>query len=46
MISKEKLNKKIVCVVGLGHVGLLLVETFSKHFRVIGFDINENRSHI
>lgn len=43
MISKEKLNKKIVCVVGLGYVGLPLAETFSKHFRVIGFDINEKK---
>jgi UDP-N-acetyl-D-mannosaminuronate dehydrogenase len=46
MISKKKLIKKIVCVVGLGYVGLSLAETISKHFRVIGFDVNENRLHI
>jgi len=38
MIIKEELTKKIVCVVGLGYNGLPLAETFSKHFRVIGFD--------
>jgi len=33
----------IICIVGLGYVGLPLVEAFSKHFNVIGFDINANR---
>jgi len=32
---------KTVCVVGLGYVGLPLSEAFSKHVKVIGFDIDE-----
>ena len=32
--------KEIICVVGLGYVGLPLALAFSKHFLVIGFDIN------
>jgi UDP-N-acetyl-D-galactosamine dehydrogenase len=46
MKKKEELNKKMVCVVGLGYAGLPLMETFVKYFRVIGFDINENRFYI
>lgn len=37
------LEDKIVCVVGLGYVGLPLAEAFSKSFRVIGFDVDEDR---
>lgn len=37
VISKEA----VVCVVGLGYVGLPLAEAFSRHLKVIGFDINE-----
>ena len=33
----------MVCVVGLGYVGMSLTEAFEKHFRVIGFDINEKK---
>ena len=38
---KEKFRNKeaVVCVVGLGYVGLPLAETFSKHLRVIGYDV-------
>ena len=43
MVSKINLKDKIVCVVGLGYVGLPLAVAFSKHFRVIGFDINERK---
>ena len=43
MVSKIDLEDKIVCVVGLGYVGLPLADTFSKHFRVIGFDIDEEK---
>lgn len=43
MVSKIKLNGKIVCIVGLGYVGLPLAEAFSKHFKVIGFDIDEKK---
>jgi len=40
----ELLNKKIkLAVVGLGYVGLPLLLSFSKHFNVIGFDINKKR---
>ena len=46
MITKEELNKKIICVVGLGYVDIPLADTFSKYFKVIGFDVNENRFHI
>jgi UDP-N-acetyl-D-galactosamine dehydrogenase len=45
MISFEALQSKQekVCVVGLGYVGLPLAVLLSKHFAVIGFDINEKR---
>ena len=43
MVSKTGLNEKIICIVGLGYVGLPLAEEFSKHFKVIGFDINEKK---
>ncbi len=36
-------NNKIICVVGLGYVGLPLAAEFGKHFPTIGFDINEER---
>ena len=39
MVSKTIIKNKIVCIVGLGYVGLPLAEEFSKHFKVIGFDI-------
>ncbi|HJH27256.1 MAG TPA: hypothetical protein C5S37_10950 [Methanophagales archaeon] len=37
------MKDKTVCVVGLGYVGLPLAEAFSKHLRVIGFDIDEEK---
>ena len=43
MVSKTKLENMVVCIVGLGYVGMPLAEAFSKHFRVIGFDINETK---
>ncbi len=36
-------KKKSISVTGLGYVGLPLALAFAKHFRVIGFDINEER---
>ncbi|MHC1589126.1 MAG: nucleotide sugar dehydrogenase [Methermicoccaceae archaeon] len=39
----EGLNEKVVCVVGLGYVGLPLAEAFSKHLRVIGYDVAEEK---
>ena len=43
MVSKINLKEKVICVVGLGYVGLPLAEEFSKHFKVIGFDIDEKK---
>ena len=43
-IKKKLLSKKsIIGIVGLGYVGLPLAESFSKKFKVIGFDINDLR---
>ena len=39
LLSKEK----AISVTGLGYVGLPLALEFAKHFRVIGFDINQER---
>ena len=38
-----ELNDKVVCVIGVGYVGLPLVHAFGKKLKVIGFDINEAR---
>lgn len=38
-----ELRAKTVCVVGLGYVGLPLANAFSKHLRVIGFDIDNKK---
>jgi UDP-N-acetyl-D-glucosamine/UDP-N-acetyl-D-galactosamine dehydrogenase len=38
-----KLDDKIICVIGLGYVGLPLAVEFGKRRRVIGFDIREER---
>jgi len=35
------MDKTTVCVIGLGYVGLPLAEAFSKHLKVIGFDIDK-----
>ncbi|MBE3114414.1 MAG: nucleotide sugar dehydrogenase [Actinobacteria bacterium] len=43
MVSTINMKDKIVCVIGLGYVGQPLAENFSKHIKVIGFDINENK---
>ena len=40
------MKNKTVCVVGLGYVGLPLAEAFSKHLKVIGFDIDEEKTNI
>ena len=36
-------KKKTISVTGLGYVGLPLALEFARHFRVIGFDINDAR---
>src|SRR3989338_10632203 len=35
--------KETICIVGLGYVGLPLAVAFSKHYSVVGFDINQKR---
>lgn len=41
--SELKSKKKALSVTGLGYVGLPLALEFARHFRVIGFDINQQR---
>lgn len=36
-------DQSVVCIIGLGYVGLPLAEGFSKKLKVIGFDINTQR---
>lgn len=40
---KHNLDQALVCVIGLGYVGLALAEAFSKSLKVIGFDIDSKR---
>ncbi len=40
---KGKVDKATVCIVGLGYVGLPLVEAFTKRLKVIGYDIKKKR---
>lgn len=37
------LNKAIVCVIGLGYVGLPLAQAFSKSLKVIGYDVDRDK---
>jgi UDPglucose 6-dehydrogenase/UDP-N-acetyl-D-galactosamine dehydrogenase len=39
--ERLKGRSAVVCVVGVGYVGLPLAEAFSKHLKVIGYDLNE-----
>lgn len=41
--DKIKRNEAIVCIVGLGFVGLPLAIEFSKSLKVIGFDIDDEK---
>lgn len=43
MVSKINKEENVVCLVGLGYVGLPLAEMFAQHFKVIGFDIDEEK---
>ena len=38
-----KKGKAVVCIVGLGYVGLPLAKAFSKHLKVTGYDIDEEK---
>ncbi|MBA7469904.1 UDP-N-acetyl-D-glucosamine 6-dehydrogenase [subsurface metagenome] len=40
---KHDLEEAVVCVLGLGYVGLPLIEAFSRSLKVIGFDIDGNK---
>ena len=40
---KTPLDKAIICVIGLGYVGLPLAEAFAKKFKVIGFDVDAKK---
>jgi UDP-N-acetyl-D-galactosamine dehydrogenase len=42
-VMKYNLDEAIVCIVGLGYVGLPLAEAFAKSLKVIGFDINSDK---
>ena len=41
--ERTKGKEDIVCVIGLGYVGLPLAKAFSKHLKVIAFDIDEEK---
>jgi len=43
IFEELKSKQKAISVTGLGYVGLPLALEFAKHFKVIGFDINEDR---
>jgi UDP-N-acetyl-D-galactosamine dehydrogenase len=43
MIQELQSKSKSLCVVGLGYVGLPIALEFAKNFRVVGFDINQER---
>ena len=43
MKEKLKQNNALVCIVGLGYVGLPLAKAFSEYFKVIGYDVNEKK---
>jgi UDP-N-acetyl-D-galactosamine dehydrogenase len=43
LMNKLNQNEAVVCVVGLGYVGLPLAMEFSKSLRVIGYDINNDK---
>ena len=40
---KPDLENAVICVIGLGYVGLPLAKAFSKSFQVIGFDVDGDR---
>ena len=39
----NKMKNKIVCIIGLGYVGLPLANAFSSHLKTIAFDIDEEK---
>jgi len=46
-VPKDDIKQSIVCVVGLGYVGLPLAKAFSRSLKVIGFDTDSDKiNHI
>ena len=43
MTNKVTSNKQIICIIGLGYVGLPLARAFAKKFKVTGFDIDKQK---
>jgi UDP-N-acetyl-D-galactosamine dehydrogenase len=43
MDMKMNLDKAIICIIGLGYVGLPLAEAFARRLKVIGYDISSKR---
>ena len=41
LLKEIKEEKKCICIVGLGYVGLPLAIELDKHYPVTGFDIDE-----
>jgi len=39
------MKNKIVCIVGLGYVGLPLAQAFARSLKVIGFDTDSEKVH-
>jgi UDPglucose 6-dehydrogenase/UDP-N-acetyl-D-galactosamine dehydrogenase len=42
-MSNLERNEAVICIIGLGYVGLPLAKTFSKSFKTIGFDTNAQK---
>jgi UDP-N-acetyl-D-glucosamine/UDP-N-acetyl-D-galactosamine dehydrogenase len=43
MIKKTFSSSSVVCIIGLGYVGLPLARAFAKRLKVIGLDINQKK---
>ena len=43
LIIVKKMKNKKICLIGLGYVGLPLAVAFAEKFKVVGFDISNNR---
>ena len=43
LLKKLQKKEEKICVIGLGYVGLPLAVAFARKFKVVGFDINEER---
>jgi UDP-N-acetyl-D-glucosamine/UDP-N-acetyl-D-galactosamine dehydrogenase len=43
LLRQLRSGKRQIAIIGLGYVGLPLLVSLSKHFKVIGFDINDKK---